>query len=61
MDAREVAEAIAEALASKGRASSIKTEGDRQAGFSIATAVDGFEGIKEFEITVEEREAASAP
>jgi hypothetical protein len=60
MDAPELAEAIREALASKGQVSDIGTTGDR-AQFSIATAVEGFEAVKEFEITVEERETASAP
>lgn len=60
MDAPELAEAIREALAGKGQVSDIETTGDG-AQFSIATAVEGFEGVKEFEITVEERERASAP
>ena len=54
MDAPELAEAIRVALATKGKVSDIGSTGDR-AQFSIATAVEGFEGVKEFEITVEER------
>ena len=54
MDAPELAEAIREALASKGQATDIIIVGG-VAEFTLATAVPGFEGVKEFGITIEER------
>lgn len=59
MDAREVAEAIREALASKGQATDVVIV-NGVAEFSLATAVAGFEGVKEFGITVEEREGSAS-
>lgn len=62
MDAREVAEAIREALAGKGQMSDVEiVDPELAVRFGLATAVEGFEGVREFQITVEEREAASAP
>jgi len=62
MDAREVAEAIREALAGKGQVSDVEiVDSELAVRFGLTTAVEGFEGVREFQITVEEREAASAP
>jgi len=53
MNAAGVAEAIREALGSRGQLSNIKAMGDRAAQFELTTTLEGIARV--FEITVEAR------
>jgi len=53
MNAAGVAEAIREALGSRGQLSNIKATGDREAQIELKTTVEGI--ARMFEIRVEER------
>ena len=53
MNAAGVAEAIREALGSRGHVSNIKATGDRAAQLELKTTVEGIARV--FEISVEER------
>lgn len=53
MNAAGVAEAIREALGSRGQVSSVKAMGNRAAQFELTTTVEGMARV--FEISVEER------